>query len=125
MVEVLLVMAGGALGAIVRFTLGFVTFKYFGPTKVLTGTTLSNIIGCFLGGVFVSLAYSPGIISSEMALLILIGFLGSVTTFSTFALECVKLISSDTLPRLFAYLFVQCIAALFFTGAGLWIGGVL
>jgi fluoride exporter len=56
------------------------------------GTFAVNLIGCVLFGLIWSLAEQRAVISSEARTVILIGFLGAFTTFSSFAFETTQLI---------------------------------
>ncbi len=51
------------------------------------GTLAVNISGCFLIGVLASLAEERGLLNREARVLLLVGALGSYTTFSTFGWE--------------------------------------
>jgi CrcB protein len=51
------------------------------------GTLAVNTLGCFLFGVVWSLAEERLVISGETRLVVLIGFMGAFTTFSTYAFE--------------------------------------
>ncbi|MCC5906639.1 MAG: fluoride efflux transporter CrcB [Balneolaceae bacterium] len=121
MTELLAVATGGALGAFVRFALSTLCNRLFQNPKVLTGTLVSNIIGCFLGGIALGWITADGFIETRIALFITTGFLGSLTTFSTFALETYGMLNRDTLKPLAAYLFLQIVAAFFVTVSGFWL----
>ncbi len=121
MTELLAVATGGALGAFIRFALSTLCNRLLQNPRVLTGTLVSNIIGCFLGGIALGWISSDGFIETRIALFITTGFLGSLTTFSTFALETYGLLNRDTLKPLAAYLFLQIAAAFFVTVSGFWL----
>ena len=78
--------AGGALGALARYTLsGWV--QRLGGHDFPWGTLAVNVLGCFLFGVIWSLAEDRLIVSAETRLFVLTGFLGAFTTFSTYLFE--------------------------------------
>jgi len=87
--------AGGFIGAILRYLIsGFVQ----NLTQSVTfphGTLTVNIIGCFLIGIFSYLVESQAGISPEMRLLVLVGILGSFTTYSTFSAETMNLLQDQ------------------------------
>ena len=56
------------------------------------GTLLVNLTGCFTVGVFAALADERFLLGPEMKLLLMAGFCGAFTTFSTFMLETSNLI---------------------------------
>lgn len=78
--NILLVALGGAIGSVCRYFLSFMN------TSFPWGTFVVNILGSLLIGLLVGLV-SKGALSSEMKLLLLTGFCGGFTTFSTFANE--------------------------------------
>ncbi len=86
----LAVFGGAGCGALLRWGLGSLLNPVF-PTVPL-GTVAANLIGGLLVGVAsVSFAHGTGL-PPEWRLLIITGFLGGLTTFSTFSLEVVTLI---------------------------------
>jgi CrcB protein len=89
--SILAVGAGAAVGAWLRWGLGLFLNTAF-PTIPL-GTLASNLIGGYLVGMAVAFfAHHPGL-SPELRLFLITGFLGGLTTFSTFSAEAVNLIS--------------------------------
>lgn len=85
MVKFFYIALGGAAGAILRYWLSGLTYRYSGA-GFPWGTLAVNLIGSlaigFLWGISEAIA-----LSQNMRLLIFIGILGSFTTFSTFSLE--------------------------------------
>ncbi|MBA3028330.1 MAG: fluoride efflux transporter CrcB [Desulfobacteraceae bacterium] len=84
-----LVMAGGALGAVSRYGIGLWTAKTWG-TQFPFGTLMVNLTGCFLIGLLFTMAERVRFLTPDLRLLILTGYLGALTTFSTFTLETVN-----------------------------------
>ncbi|HEV7393547.1 MAG: fluoride efflux transporter CrcB [Burkholderiales bacterium] len=89
----LAVGAGAALGAWLRWGLS-VALNHLTPNLPL-GTLASNIIGGYLIGVAVEVLVHHSLLSPEWRLFIITGFLGGLTTFSTFSAEAVNLLSRD------------------------------
>lgn len=87
----LAVGAGAALGAWSRWGLGLL-LNSFHPA-VPMGTLAVNLIGGYLIGIAMAVFSSGYGISPEMRLLITTGFLGGLTTFSTFSAESVDLLA--------------------------------
>ncbi len=78
--NLLLVALGGAGGSVLRYLLSNIN------TSFPWGTFAINVLGSFLIGLLVGLM-SKGVLSPEMKLLLVTGFCGGFTTFSTFANE--------------------------------------
>lgn len=84
------VFCGAGLGAICRWLLGLALNPVF-PTLPL-GTLAANLIGGFLMGVVLALFDQMQALSPAVRLAIITGFLGGLTTFSTFSGETVSLL---------------------------------
>jgi CrcB protein len=87
---ILAVGGGAAMGAWLRWGLGVVLNPVF-PTLPL-GTLSANLIGGLLMGFAMEIITRHAIMSPEMQLLATTGFLGGLTTFSTFSAEIVTLL---------------------------------
>ena len=81
--------AGAAVGAWVRWGLGIVLNPLF--TFLPLGTLAANMIGGYLMGIALVLLEGNPLVSPEMRLMATTGFLGGLTTFSTFSGESVTL----------------------------------
>ena len=88
--SLLLVAAGGALGAVSRYLLSAAMLKRFGAGFPY-GTLLVNVLGCFVLGALMVWVLDRPDLSEKMRLFMGLGFLGSLTTFSTFGYETVFL----------------------------------
>lgn len=82
----LLVALGGAFGACFRLALSDWVNRV-SDTNLSMGTLFVNISGSFLIGVAYVLISEKGHLSADMKPLIMTGFLGALTTFSTFSLD--------------------------------------
>ena len=90
MMMILSVAAGGALGAVLRYSFNLMTIGLLGH-GFPWGTLLVNVLGSFLMGVLVTifaLSWTPSV---EIRAFLTIGLLGAFTTFSTFSLDAVTL----------------------------------
>lgn len=94
----LLIGAGGFAGANVRFFVSIWAARRFGPAFPI-GTLIANSTGCFLMGLLLGILSAEFTGSSNARLLLAIGFLGSETTFSTYAYETVALIGQRDARR--------------------------
>lgn len=91
MQKLMLIGLAGAFGAVARYTLGGLVQRYTGATFPW-GTFVVNVIGAFLFGLIWSLVEQRLVISVEARVIILSGFLGAFTTFSSFMFESGSLI---------------------------------
>ncbi|GAB2825942.1 fluoride efflux transporter CrcB [Alpinimonas psychrophila] len=95
---VVAIAAGGAMGALVRY--GAQLLWPARGARVPVAVLLVNVVGSAIGGVFLALAQwdSGGTfaVSSSLALIVMTGFCGGLTTFSTFSVETVELASAGS-----------------------------
>jgi CrcB protein len=89
-VKLLLVGAGGAIGAVSRYLVAG-WFQRLVETFPL-GTLAVNILGCILIGVLGGVFVGPGALREGYRLFLLVGLLGGFTTFSTFSAETMALL---------------------------------
>ncbi|HET9824524.1 MAG TPA: fluoride efflux transporter CrcB [Chitinophagaceae bacterium] len=94
--NLLLVAFGGGAGSIARY----LCQKWLGesyPHPFPWGTFVVNLVGCFLIGVIYAASEKTIYVSPQIRLLLITGFCGGFTTFSTFAFENMNLLrSGDT-----------------------------
>ncbi len=107
---------GGGLGALSRFGIASLFRRWVQPDFPL-GTIVANLIGCFLIG----LLFGSGIGDKVPAIKfgIGVGFLGSLTTFSTFSAETVAQLNNGQWLTAFGYVLVSVLAGLLLTFAGM------
>lgn len=89
-IKCLVVGIGGFVGSVLRYLISLVPVseKYSFPIK----TFVTNVLGAFIIGLIVALAFKKTDMDPKTTLLIKTGFCGGFTTFSTFALESSDLI---------------------------------
>jgi len=95
--NVFLVMAGGGLGALCRYAVSVLSLRFIGP-GFPWGTAVVNLVGCFLIGTAGGLM-ERAMLPRSLWLLLVTGFLGGFTTFSTFSLESVLLFREGAAAR--------------------------
>ena len=90
----LVVMVGGALGSAARMWMSLFCAERFGETFPV-GTLMVNALGCLVIGAFSTLTGPDGVIwtSPLVRQFVMIGLLGGFTTFSSFGLQTVNLVS--------------------------------
>lgn len=91
MSRLLVIALGAALGANARYLVGLWAASRFGAAFPY-GTLIVNIAGSLLLGFVVALATERLALSPQTRLLIVVGFLGSFTTFSSYAVESLALL---------------------------------
>lgn len=122
MQNILLIAAGGAVGASLRYLAGLMSMKLFGKNNILTGTVFANIAGCFCAGLILAMIFeTDDIMNSPAYLFFSIGLIGSLSTFSTFILELVALLNEKSYSQLTAYLFLQLFVVFTATMSGFFI----
>jgi CrcB protein len=84
---------GAALGGWMRWILG-IGLNAIVPTLPL-GTLAANLIGGYLVGVAVEFFLQHALVAAEWRLFVITGFLGGLTTFSTFSAEAVQLLTEQ------------------------------
>lgn len=90
--NILLVMAGGAIGAGLRYQAGRASVHLLGVAGWPWGTFIVNIVGGLCMGLFVGLLASRSAGSEPIRLFVAVGLLGGFTTFSAFSLETLLMI---------------------------------
>ena len=118
-IEILLIGLGGALGAISRFAIGELSKKYFSGTFPL-GTLVANLAGCFLIGVILGSGHAKK--SDPIRLGIGVGFLGALTTFSTFGAETINHFNEGDWPIAFSNVLANVVLGLVFVFLGMLVG---
>jgi fluoride exporter len=120
MPNLLLVMAGGAIGAGFRFQLGRLALHQFGP-GFPWGSLIVNLLGGLLIGVLAGLLARFGEAGESLRLFLGIGILGGFTTFSAFSLETINMLNRGQLGSAAAYVTVSVVGSVLLLMAGLWL----
>ena len=120
MLHLLLVAAGGAIGASLRHLVNLAALRLVGP-NFPWGTMAINIAGCFAMGVFIEMLARRFGASNEVRLFVATGILGGFTTFSAFSLDFAVLWERGAMVSALAYALVSVIGSLLALFLGLWL----
>lgn len=115
------VALGGALGAVARAAVvSWMTTVFGGAWPV--GTLAVNVVGSLLAGVAVETLSGHAEWPPEWRMLIVTGFLGALTTFSTFALDTVILAERGEILPAVGYVLASVVVCIAAVAAGLGLG---
>ena len=117
MINLILVATGGATGAIFRYILTNLSKTIF--MSSIYGTLMVNILGCFLIGYLITSDFSKNISENFVKFFLIIGLLGSFTTFSAFSFEVVNLIISKKIFIAFIYISISIFVCILFSYLGM------
>ncbi|HEX9219565.1 MAG TPA: fluoride efflux transporter CrcB [Gemmatimonadaceae bacterium] len=113
----LLIALGGAVGSLIRYLIGGAVQR-MSASGFPIGTIFVNVSGCFLIGIlvrqFLNMQLSP-----ELRALLIVGFCGGYTTFSTFSGETLGLIEGGEYARATSYVVLSVGLCLLATLAGM------
>lgn len=113
----LLIAVGGAAGSLLRYLVGGVVQR-MSASGFPVGTMFVNVSGCFLIGIlvrqFLNMQLTP-----EVRALLVVGFCGGFTTFSTFSAETLGLIEGGEYGRAMSYVVLSVVLCLGATLAGM------
>ena len=116
MIGILLIALGGGLGAVLRFGVTVITYKFF-DIHFPWGTIFANLIGCFTIGLIWAVLDTfdeP----KNLKLFLITGLLGGFTTFSSFALENFNMFRAGEIKLVAANVLISNIAGIFLAFVG-------
>lgn len=116
--EILIVMLGGGIGSAMRYIVVNAAAKKLSPFFPY-GTFIVNFIGCFLIGLCMAFILNKPIFPPYFRLLIIVGFLGGLTTFSSFSYDTINLLQNDQYSLAFANIGLNIIAGFSATFLGI------
>lgn len=93
MKQLLLVGMGGFVGSVLRYLVSKINFQW----QVLSlplGTLTVNVLGSFIIGLVMGMSIKSALITSDLKLLLIVGFCGGFTTFSAFSNENILMIQN-------------------------------
>ncbi|NVK41223.1 MAG: fluoride efflux transporter CrcB [Oceanospirillaceae bacterium] len=114
MLHLIAIACGGALGALGRYWVSGVLNN--AEHRLPFGTLACNVGGSLMMGVLFVLVLEKARLSPELRPLLMVGFMGAFTTFSTFSLETVAMLQEGHVMSALIYVLLSvilCIAALY------------
>lgn len=111
------ISVGSALGALLRWQLG-AKFNSLFPT-LPPGTLIANLLGAYVIGLAIAFFGNFSAISPEWRLLIVTGFCGGLTTFSTFSAEVAALLQQGRVDWALGTVAIHVVGSVAMTFAGI------
>ena len=118
--EIVLVGLGGGVGSIMRFLTSKYVCKFF-PHELPLATFIVNVAGCLLIGLLIGISSRNNLLAEDIRLLLIVGFCGGFTTFSTFSLENLHLYQAGNYWLLAVYILTSVIFGIGFV----WLGYII
>lgn len=116
---ILIVGAGSFIGGVSRYLVS--SLMRGGAAGFPWGTLTVNLLGCFLIGLIGGLLLRATEPSGGWSFLLITGFCGSFTTFSTFSRESLAMLQCHNIAGFSAYIAVSIIAGIALTAFGYWL----
>jgi CrcB protein len=123
LIPCILVFIGGGIGVFSRYGVTLYANRLFGASFPL-GTLSVNLLGCLLIGLSFSMAEQK-LISTDVRVFFVTGFLGGLTTFSTYAVESIINFRDGMHGIAFLNLAANNLAGLALVIIGLWLGRLI
>lgn len=115
------IFIGGALGALIRYLISFLNVSGTFPV----GTFVANLIGAFVMGFLTTLSIAFLKNRPTLKKAITTGFLGALTTFSTFQIELVHMFDHQQFVTLLLYAVTSYMLGILLCHCGMKIGGAV
>jgi CrcB protein len=124
MQTVIYIAVFGALGCVARYFLSGWTYEKLG-WGFPWGTLSVNVVGAFIIGLIMELGLRNANIPANLRIGLVAGFLGGLTTFSTFSYETFKLLETGRILVAFANVLISVTLCLLFTWLGIVVAKIL
>ena len=116
--KLLAVAIGGSIGSVVRYLVSTWAAERFGA-EFPYGTLFVNVAGCLMIGFFMTLTTERLIVSPYWRLIFAVGFLGGLTTFSSFSYETLRLVKDADMLSAFYNIGLNLVLGLVATWSGM------
>ncbi len=113
------VAIGGACGALARYGIALAAAMYV-PRFSPLGTLVANLVGCLLIGVAMQAAQQHSLTDLQRQLIVT-GFLGALTTFSTFGFQTIELLREQRYGAALGNVLANLLLGLAAVAVGLWL----
>ena len=123
MMRILALVLAGGLGALCRFGMASSVQARAGTSFFPWGTASVNLLGCILFGLVWTLGEKGKVLTPESRAVILTGFMGAFTTFSTYAFETSRLLQAGQWSLAAGNVLGQNLLGLLGIWLGIWLGG--
>jgi len=120
----LFVALGGASGAVARYLFAAWLQKLW-EGSFPVGTLLVNFFGSFAIGIVFVLIVEKQLIHQDWRGVLMVGFLGAFTTFSTFSLEAINLLESGHMVDALGYMLVSVVVCVAAAGCAIYLARLL
>lgn len=112
------IAVGGSLGAVSRYWVSASTYQWLGQSFPY-GTLMVNVLGSLVMGFLSVLLVHRFQVSEEVRIGLLVGFLGSFTTFSSFAMDTLHLTGNGAILKAVSYMLLSVLFCVLGAWAGL------
>lgn len=117
-VSIVAIFFGAGLGALLRAWFNVLAESF--SSTIPAGTLIANLLGAYLVGIALAYYMDQPTISPQWRLFIITGFLGGLTTFSSFSAEVVQLMQRDQLLLALGLALMHVCGSLLLTFFGIW-----
>jgi fluoride exporter len=121
--NLIIIMLGGSLGAVSRYLIGLMAARAWG-VNFPWGTLIVNMAGCFLIGLIFALVDSVRLLTPSVRLFLITGFLGALTTFSSFSLETTNAVRAGLTFQPIMNILLNNLGGFGLTFLGYWLGSL-